>query len=433
MASNPTTSTSYSQGKDYQLLRLEIVSNNGGTPIDLRPQFIELIIYENIYDTKMSGEVLLLDALNYSEALPIVGNETIFISFKTPGADTSIDIVGKVFTVLGKSRRANEKSETYKLQFVSKVQYENSKMKLCCSKKGDISKMVTEIFDENFKSSKPISIDPVNSKVFQFVFPYWSPLYSIGWLSKRAFSPGPSRRNTPSCFFFYEDVDGFHFADIVHRCNMPTVMTYRYEPMVGLVLTDANRYFERVLDYQVDSFFDRLGEYKRGMYSGYLMTHDITSKKMGFYEYDYHESFDKSAHLNSEKLIANSDRNMADAKMGFMNYFPVQSSRFEAVKENDVPQNFISDRSSIIQQFNSVKMTILVNGNSSLRLLDIINFEIPKTGYMNPDEKDWEDSYLSGRYIIVSMKHMINREVGYNTTIGMAKDSLVKGIPDSYE
>jgi hypothetical protein len=183
----------------------------------------------------------------------------------------------------------------------------------------------------------------------------------------------------------------------------------------------------------VDAYFDRVSEYKRGMYSGYLMTHDITNKKMDYFEYDYHDSFGKVPHLNAQKLISPNDRSLVDAKMGFMNYMPVQTSRFGSGTENDVPQNYLPNRASIINQFNTMKMTLLVNGNSSLRLLDIINFEIPKTAYMSATEKDWEDGYLSGRYMIVSLKHMINREVGYNTTITMAKDSLIRGIPDAYE
>jgi hypothetical protein len=41
--------------------------------------------------------------------------------------------------------------------------------------------------------------------------------------------------------------------------------------------------------------------------------------------------------------------------------------------------------------------------------------------------------FLSGKYIITSMKHKINREDGYNTTLELAKDSLIKGIPDAFE
>ena len=47
-------------------------------------------------------------------------------------------------------------------------------------------------------------------------------------------------------------------------------------------------------------------------------------------------------------------------------------------------------------------------------------------------DSDWQDGYLSGRYIIVSLKTVINK-TGYRTTVELSKDSLVKGIPSKYE
>ena len=74
-----------------------------------------------------------------------------------------------------------------------------------------------------------------------------------------------------------------------------------------------------------------------------------------------------------------------------------------------------------------------VPGNSSLRLLDVLNFELPKSGYLENAESDWQDKYLSGKYIIVSMKTIINKGSGYNTVVEMSKDSLVEGIPSKFE
>lgn len=428
-----TPSTSYLQQNDYRLLKLEIVSNMGGKPIDLTPQFIDFEIFETIFDQKMVGEVTILDVMNYAEAVPIVGNETISIVFTTPGADKPIEIIGKVYTVLGKARTSNEKSEVYKMRFVTASQIENNKKKICCSKKGTMQKIVSDIFKENFGSMSKIVVDSTIGKSFQFVFPYWSPFYSINWLADRCFSDGSMESGTPSCYVFYEDVDGFHFADIVKRFESRPVMRYRYEPKNPFNATDVNRYFELVQDYQIDSFFDRVAEYKLGMYSGYLMTHDITKKKMNYFEFDYHAAFDKTSHLNKEKLIPSQDRSMSDAKMGFMNYLPVQSNRFDSPKETDFPQNSFQNRSSILSQLGCVKMTLVVNGNSTLRLLDVIDFEIAKSAYLDANEKDWEDSYLSGRYLITSLRHTLHREKGYTTTIGISKDSLIKGIPDGYQ
>jgi hypothetical protein len=423
----------YTKQNDYELLKLVITSAKGGEPVDLIPQFIEVVIYETIFDTKMIGELIIRDTLNYSEVIPIVGNELIQLSYRTKGAKVPVEITGRVFSVVGKSRTTNEKSEVYKMQFVSEVQYDNNKRKISCSKKGSIAKIAKEIFVENFKDSAVIVLDETNNKPFQFIFPYWSPIYSINWLAQRAFTPGPSNGRGPSCFVFYEDVDGFHFANMLGRSTQPPVMTYRYEPSNPVNVSNVNRFLEKVQDYNVSSYFDRLLEYKTGMYSGYLMTHDITTKKMSYYEYDYHNSFDRSYHLNDYKLIPSADTELTDAKLGFINYLPVQTNRVNSIADNDAPQDYFRERASILRQFNTIKLSLLVNGNSTLRLLDVIDFEIPKIGYMDSNEKDWEDIYLSGKYIIVSMKHMINREVGYNTTLELAKDSLIKGIPDAFE
>ena len=427
-------SNSYNRQGDYELLRLEITSNRGGSPIDLTPQFIDLVLYETIFDTKMIGEVAILDSLNYSETIPITGNETLRITYKTKGADYPIDIIGRVFTIFGKSRTTNEKSEVYKMQFVSEVQYQNSKVKICCSKKGTMDKIVKSIFAENFGwTNTKLELDPVSNKNFQFIFPYWSPLYSMNWLSNRCFAPGHQNSRGPSYYTFYEDIDGFHFVDLVARSALPVTRTYRFEPNNANNISDVNLYFEKVQDYNVSSYFDRLLEHKTGMYSGYLMTHDITKKKMEYQEFDYHSTFEKANHLNEEKLISNSDRELVDSKLGFVNYFPIQTRGFDGIDRNDNPQDYFSERASTIRQFNTIKLSLLVNGNSTLRLLDVINFEIPKIGYMQSTEKDWEDIYLGGKYIITSLKHTINRDAGYSTTMELAKDSLIKGIPDSFE
>jgi hypothetical protein len=43
------------------------------------------------------------------------------------------------------------------------------------------------------------------------------------------------------------------------------------------------------------------------------------------------------------------------------------------------------------------------------------------------------DGFLSGRYFIVSAKHQINSKTGYTTTFELAKDSLMKAIPDKVD
>ena len=80
-----------------------------------------------------------------------------------------------------------------------------------------------------------------------------------------------------------------------------------------------------------------------------------------------------------------------------------------------------------------MRMTIEVAGNSSLRLLDAVGFEIPKIGYMDDSVGNYLDPYLSGKYMIMSLKHVLNRMTGYRTTIEMSKESLLQPLPNAID
>jgi hypothetical protein len=105
----------------------------------------------------------------------------------------------------------------------------------------------------------------------------------------------------------------------------------------------------------------------------------------------------------------------------------------DKIQDNEKPEKYFLNRNSIQKQFTTMRVSIKVPGNSNLRLLDTLGFEIAKSGYLNQSDTEWQDQYLSGKYIITTLKTVINRTSGYTTTIEMAKDSLVKAIPSKFE
>jgi hypothetical protein len=252
----------------------------------------------------------------------------------------------------------------------------------------------------------------------------------MSWLAERAFS------RDPSCFLFYEDVDGFHFKNILKSIQSTPKMIYREEPKNPANMSDVMSFMSRVLDYSVTSFFDRLDEYSGGMYSGTLLTHDITRKKIESHNFDYTDSFFESKRLNDHPLLPMGNpmtENLTKNALAFRNVMPVQWLRMDKIQDNEKPEKYFLNRNSIQKQFTTMRVDIKVPGNSNLRLLDTVGFEIPKSGYLNQSDTEWQDQYLSGNYIITSLRTVINRTSGYTTTIGMAKDSLVKAIPSKFE
>ena len=418
-------SASYSDN-DFDLDTITITSNQGGQAIDFTNLYSNIFIYESVFTHSMIGEIWIEDGINLAETLPIVGNESIELTYRTKGVKDSITLKGKVVAPIGKARTENDKVEMYKLQFVSEIQFADPLHSVSVAKSGTIAGIAQSIFKEHFGDANlsKLRFNDDTVGIHKFIFPYWSPLFILKWLAERAFV------REPSCFMFYEDVDGFHFKNLMKAIQAQPVITYLVEPPNQYNQTDVNSFLTRVIEYSITSFFNRLDEYSSGMYSGTLHTHDMTKKKLTSYPFDYKDMFDSTVHLNKHPLFPKGNTKFTSNKLGCRSVLPIQTDKFKGIKDNEKPETYFMNRSSIEKQFTTLRVTCSVPGNSTLRLLDVVALDIPKIGYLDLKESDWKDPYLSGNYIVVAMKTVLNKLAGYTTVIELAKDSLIKGIPD---
>ena len=194
MVSSTNNISTYTDNS-FEISRIELQSNSGGKPIDLMEIYMDITIYESVFDNKMIGEIVIQDVLNYAETLPIVGNESIHIEYKTKGViGDTITIKGKVFAPLGKSRTSNEKTEIYKLQFVSDLQFYNRMLRVNTPHEGQITSIASKIFIDQFgeQNANKLMFNETSIGQHKFVFPYWTPIFALSWLSERAYSNNPS-------------------------------------------------------------------------------------------------------------------------------------------------------------------------------------------------------------------------------------------------
>lgn len=434
MAANDSLTTtgigSYSKQNDYELLKLELTSNQGGDPISMLNQFVEIVIYEDIKAHSLVGEIVLADTFNYAEIIPIVGNELVTLEYRTRGSKLEvIRLTGRVFTVLGKNRTSGEKGEVYKLVFRSEGSFIDHTKRVSSSVKGTISDIVKDVFADHMKGI-PISVDPSIGR-YAYIIPFWSPKFTALWLARRATSS--SNPENPSCFVFYEDIDGFQFRDISKKLRKEPIYKFRVEPLSGKNINDLSNYLTRVQEFSVNKFFDRLEEYNSGLYSGLLSVHDITTKSISSTVLDYSRDFGTYKRLNENPIIPSENKEFSNAPLGFYNFVPTQTDRFDSIEKPDDHQKYLLKRNSILAQLYSHSVSATVPGNSSLRLLDVVDLSVPKLGFMANIETDWKDVHFSGKYMITAMKHVINRQAGYTTTMELSKDSLIEPIPDKFK
>ena len=75
---------------DFYLLECSIHSPSGGAiPVQLNVPgvLIQLNVYEDLFSNILKGQVTFVDTQGLAEAIPLIGDETLILSFLTPGGE----------------------------------------------------------------------------------------------------------------------------------------------------------------------------------------------------------------------------------------------------------------------------------------------------------------------------------------------------------
>ena len=87
----------------------------------------------------------------------------------------------------------------------------------------------------------------------------------------------------------------------------------------------------------------------------------------------------------------------------------------------------IQDNQVFLQNDNNI-LDLIVPGNSYLTAGDIISFHLPLLRPVGDGEKQQLNPHHSGRYLITSIKHNINAEMGqYEMSLKCSKDAVKDG------
>ena len=68
---------------DVDLKEVSIVSSNG-TLLNVTPQVVSLELFENLFETFISGKVVINDSQALQTFFPLVGNEILSLSLQSP-------------------------------------------------------------------------------------------------------------------------------------------------------------------------------------------------------------------------------------------------------------------------------------------------------------------------------------------------------------
>jgi len=455
---------------DVTIKKLEIYSATGS--YDLRPHFLELNIYENLFRPALTATLVLGDSHNIPYKLPIVGEETVDIDISLSGVEglkneDLLSIKPPKFHVNSLSDRyfTKPKAQIFSLDLISEQYFSSLHSKVSKSYSGKtISFMVDDIhFKYLNDGERGMSFLSGDDRIENIIIPNLSPIDAIEWLAKRTI------RNNAVNYLFYETMNQSYFFSLDYLAEQKPVATFIHKPRVD-DSTGIGHVAENI--FKIDKFyfkkqFDKKENIERGIYSSKLITHDIVKKKITQYEYTGFNEWFGFNHCGQFPPLSNSDvevkssriprvshaptneannftttdeRNLARQIDSHVEFFPKHDQMY-AKNINDLYDNKVEDwklrRNAHIGIYDGITLVLDVSGHSGLRVGHTVTLILPSPETTDKDLKSdsADDKFLSGKYIVTAIRHIFSQitqtdpKITYTMKVEVTKDGLEEPVP----
>ena len=377
-------------GGDFRLNSLSIISpsTNNLLHLDHPSVFQELNIYEDLFSNVIRGTFTFIDTQGWAELLPLIGDETLIISFGTPGSKPKAVSSEEEPDSTSSAEEANterfkvydcvetgtaDKTKFYKIFFVSEEYVFSKKMKVSKGYKGNkFSSIVKDVMSKvNQKMSPELykRLYVEDTKTLQnVIIPNWNPFQAINFCASRSLSSDiapqdqtidtqPIARPVGSLFVFYEKLgSGFYYESIesmiLKQKAAGNIPLYQYRPKVAAPISIGVDYFG-VEKFQIKSSFKSLENLSNGMFASKLIAYDPIRMKYDVVKYDYYKktTFPETETLNTQtghtQINSNVDKK-DDSLRAHSNFIATD------LNSSGVPNKMISTHSDYLGSNDSV-------------------------------------------------------------------------------
>ena len=406
----------YEKINDSEILSLDLILDSGD-PISLLDMYVEFSVFQDLFGTPMTCEMIVADANDVLQSLPIKNNEMLNIGFYSPGnnpVNMTMFLYSRENVVLNKSGSTTY----YKLKFISPEVIQNSKIKTSRSYTGTISDIAGAIWSDNFPDSVPLNTAASEGE-HTLVLPFDSPFSHIKHLSQKAM------KSEHECgFFFFEDFSGWNFASLsdmfTQEIRPDSYFTHRLKSTgqeLGKDLFSSRFIFKDVEFLGKENHLDELTS---GVYSGFVTKYDVRNKSVNHYSYSYEDGFATTTHLNEHQIAPSTV--LEDACSSTLANYHLYNGVFS-------PDSLIK-RKSQINSFIGRRFRFSVAGNSSLNVGDKVTIDFSKQKFSEKVGEDLKDKYRSGVFLVTSVRHKLSKINGYTMSVEVCSDSYASPIPD---
>ena len=204
---------------------LELIGGQG--TFDLNEKFQALNIYENIYRSNVTCDIVVNDSINLPLKTPILGEEYLNFNITSKSVEANENhLEGPMYiTNISKRTFIKDRQQLFILHGTSETDMTNQNTRVCQTfRNKKISEIVETILDEWVISDNDHVIeDTVGTE--NIVIPNWTPNAACHWLARRALN----ENNVPN-YLFFESNNITYFKSVDSFMSTPVKQNFVYSP-----------------------------------------------------------------------------------------------------------------------------------------------------------------------------------------------------------
>lgn len=433
---------------DVLIEKLLMVSASGKV-ISLLDYLVELNIKESIFNPGITGELILADANNLVKEFPIIGEEILIISVRTPTLRAAIQRAFRIYAVVDRNYTEGASAQVYILEFCSIEIMRDIVNPVYGSFSGSAEEIVTQIYNDYLRlpatkstinlTNNPSKVDidlgdldtlvlAKSSNKIKFVSPGWNPIRCINWICGKS-----EAENNRACnFLFWGTTKSFYFGNlnsIFENASKISAGTYYYTTALVNSATDVSAQMSTIKALSIKKNMNQLSNKMEGYLSSRLVDIDLHNKTFLNYDYDHTRQFFNYAHTaGPDKSLPLFDVNTSNNPLSFIRTHFYDSKLYTNFTDNfNQRYKYVyGNRRSNLLELDNFSMRVVIPGRTDVEAGGIIEIQLPKTVpvYTEDGKTDQNiDETYSGYYLITSLNHKINKLTHF-ITMDVAKDSL---------
>lgn len=395
-----TAASLYDSNNQIEIQTLTLKKPTGTVVLDISAIMQQIIIYEDMFQASLSADLFIADQVNLVGTFPIIGGETVSITYKTP---FYTDVISLDFIIYGVGDRGIN-NDTGNIQV--------SHLKLCTPEiwwaanndssagyTGTYSDIIARIIQSTGTKKKFLNQES-SVGVVNYVGPSCNIFASIKFCASRA------NTQMQSPMFFWESPAGYNLRSLkeAYRADYSKYIYLgaRNQADQG----DADRLFNTAYDFDYEEGNNRLKQYTAGAFGATNFTVDLNNKTLSKTVNTYDDVFNaKDIKLNKYPIS-----DPMKASRSLTGYIPWRA---------DQSHNSAYVRKANLSMMDNLKMMVNIPGDTALKAGDVVWLEVPSRSGLGVDS----EKFSSGKWLLRSIKHLITKQT-YSMTCELTKDSF---------